>query len=77
MRVISQKGIENIIDMPYEQTVLSNRSGSIFVHNSAKFDGALIAKYSTKHGARKALEMLWHECECNSSFFRFPEDSEV
>ena len=86
MRIISQKGIEPMVDLPYEQTMLVVRENFIFATIFCKAD-MLIANYSTPEKAEKAMESLWEKYEeihCWNAYFyslpsvfRFPEDSEV
>lgn len=77
MRVISQKGIEPMVDLPYEQTMLVVRENFIFATIFGKAD-MLIAKYFTPEKAEKVMEKLLDaQDDFNIFVFRFPEDSEV
>ena len=76
MRVISQKGIEPMVDLPYEQTMLVVRENFIFATIFGKAD-MLIAKYFTPEKAEKAMEELHKaymgifvakEIECSPDF---------
>ena len=87
MRVISQKGIEPMVDLPYEQATLVVRENFIFATIGGRA-GMLIARYATHENAKKAIESLlrkyefpWEELNgrmfIRNPLFRFPEDSEL
>lgn len=89
MRVISQKGIEPTVDLPYEQATLTV-NGKFISAIVCGGTNLLIANYSTPEKAQAALESINKSCPCyvvkdgketlssmKCEVFRFPEDSEV
>lgn len=72
MRVISQKGIPVIIDIPYEKVAISQLMtdpSKIIAWDvlAADDDIILMAKYSTPEKAEKAMQML-HEAYTGAPF---------
>lgn len=59
MRIISQKGIEPMLDLPYEQVVLMVNGKFITAIVPGGAD-MLIARYSTPEKSEKAMEKLWY-----------------
>ena len=88
MRVISQKGIEPTVDLPYEQATLTV-NGKFISAIVCGGTNLLIANYSTPEKAEEAMVKLqWRYMEFFATLlrtsrytcapgFRFPEDSEV
>lgn len=77
MRIISQDGN---IDFPYEKTILKvSSSGDVNLITAYYTDSVnyVMANYTTKYKAKKALENLRSEYELGYSCFQFPFDSEV
>lgn len=76
MRIISQKGIEPMLDLPYEQVVLMVNGKFITAIVPGGAD-MLIARYSTHEKAEEAMEELYKaymgvfiakEISCSSDF---------
>lgn len=62
MRVISQKGLDYTLDLPYEEISVEQKENEIWAGYSSTLSrsqvGKLLARYSTTEKAVKAMEML-------------------
>ena len=76
MRVIDQNGC----DYPYESIAISYGDGIIYARPISNMDKRyLIAQYSTREKAEKAMQML-HNCyqgALPNTIFRFPQEDEI
>lgn len=84
MRVISQKGMPVITDIPYEKVAVSQsmtEPNKIVAWDVAAGENNIIfmAQYSTQDKAEKAMQML-HNCyqgALPNTIFRFPREDEI
>ena len=84
MRIISQRNASVITDIPYERVVISQpltEPNKIIAWDIlTKIDDIiLVAEYSTREKAEKAIQML-HNCyqgALPNTIFRFPQDDEI
>ena len=76
MRIIDQNGC----DYPYESIAISYGDGIIYARPISNMDKRyLIAQYSTREKAEKAMQML-HNCyqgALPNTIFRFPQEDEI
>ena len=83
MRIISQKGLPVVTDIPYEKVAVSqqlNDPSKIIAWDVLAADDEIIlmAKYSTPEKAEKAMQML-HDCYqwASNKIFSFPQEDEI
>lgn len=84
MRVISQKGMPVVIDLPYEYIAVSQsmkEPSCIIAYDITARDGFFfrMARYSTPEKAEKAMQKL-HNCYqewAEGVVFHFPSEDEI